>query len=136
MSTKATMIERIADELRTRRPDRSDRPRPSSTQSRPSGLSASCFCETRALTFNTADGQEFYGSDDLADIPNIIAFDFVTYLDGNTVFQLSRSSRSIFEMASLNGTAKGSPSAFAYFAEQIRIYPVRAMSGRCGSRAS
>lgn len=123
MSTKAKMIARIADELA--RDDLSDQIDLAIDDAIEAFRTERfLFCETRALTFNTVEGQEFYGSDDLADIPNIIAFDFVTYLDGNTVFQLSQVEPVDIEMASLNGTARGSPSSFAYFGEQIRIYPV------------
>lgn len=87
------------------------------------------FAEKRSVTFNTVADQEFYDSDDAADLANLVKIDYVTMRVGNTIFDLLPDTPSRIEGASDNATATGQPGWYIYYERQIRLYPVPATSG-------
>jgi hypothetical protein len=84
------------------------------------------FNEARSITFNTVDGQEFYTSADQSDIPNLLTIDFVKLtISGSDKVNLDRSSYQELEYWSSNlSTDEGQPTAYAYYAKQLRLYPI------------
>ena len=125
MSTFGNMIDRIADEL-----DRTDL----TTQIQKAIQTAIdryerkrfYFNEARSLTFNTVDGQEFYTSSDASDIPNLLFIDNVKLtVSGSDKIDLERVPYSELEHDSSNLTVdEGQPTSYAYFAKQLRLYPI------------
>ena len=119
------MSARIADEL-----DRTDL----TTQIQREIKSAVAHYENRRFFFNEArltglaliDGQEFYTSSDNSNIPNLI------YIDS---FKVARSATDKWELdrkpfeeldfySDSNSAAEGQPTWYAYYAKQIRLYPI------------
>ena len=84
------------------------------------------FNERRDVTFPTVALQEFYDSDDLAAIGNLIKIDYMKLTVGNTTFELTPDYPSDIESASTNATATGQPSWYLYYGRQIRLYPIPA----------
>lgn len=85
------------------------------------------FNETRSVTFNTVASQEFYGTADSTDIPNMLKIDSVFLRDGNNVYPLDRAYDAEQEEESQNATLTGRPTQFSYSAVgQIRLLPVPA----------
>jgi hypothetical protein len=84
------------------------------------------FNESRAFTFSTVDGQEFYTSSDNADIPNLLSIDTVQIaISGSDKYLLTRVPYEQIEAVSSNGTEdEGQPTWFCYHAKQIRLYPI------------
>lgn len=84
------------------------------------------FNEARSLTFNTVDGQEFYTSSDASDIPNLLMIDNVKLtISGSDKVELERVPYSELEHDSSNLTVdEGQPTAYAYYAKQLRLYPI------------
>jgi hypothetical protein len=125
MSTYLEMQTRIADEL-----DRTDL----TSQIQKAIQTAIAFYErkrfwfneARSITFNTVDGQEFYTSADQSDIPNLLTIDFVKLtISGSDKVNLDRSSYQELEYWSSNlSTDEGQPTAYAYYAKQLRLYPI------------
>lgn len=123
MTTLATMKARIADELA-----RSDL-----TSQIAYAISDAIvayederfhFNETRATTFSTVDGQEFYDSNDAAAIGNIQKIDYVKVYVGNDPHDLAYERPGEMESLSVNGTQEGTPWAYTWYGNQIRLYPV------------
>lgn len=122
MTTYATMRSRIEDEIA-----RTDL----TTQVNRAILSAIKFYERKKFYFNTSvtstfttvADQEYYGTADLAAIPNIVE---ILALKGT----LSGSKLPIRPVdfntidAAQSGSVKGFPEYFTYFAQQIRLYPM------------
>lgn len=84
------------------------------------------FNERRDVTFPTVAAQEFYDTDDLAAIGNIIKIDYVKLLVGNTVFDLQPDYPSEIESAASDATSTGQPGWFLYYGRQLRFYPIPA----------
>lgn len=84
------------------------------------------FNESRALTFSTVDGQEFYTSADSSDIPNLLMIDIAKLtVSAGDAYELDRVPYSELEHDSSNVTIdEGRPTAIAYFGKQIRLYPI------------
>lgn len=82
------------------------------------------FNESRDLTFNTASGQEFYGTADNADIPTLQAFDYIILYIGSIPWPLHRRTDVEIEVLNQNGLMRGQPWNFSYFNNQIRLGPV------------
>lgn len=82
------------------------------------------FNETRATTFSTVAGQEFYSSDDAAAIGNIQKIDYVKVYVGNQPYDLGYEEPSELESMSVSGTQTGTPWAYTWYGNQIRLYPV------------
>ena len=125
MSTFADIKARIADEL-----SRSDL----TSQINLAVLSAIqfyerrrwFFTETRAMTLSTVVGQEFYGVADLADIPNLLRIDGMRItVSPTSLYPLIRKPNEYIDEINIGDTAyRGIPIYFAWYAQQIRLYPV------------
>lgn len=125
MTTLAVMKDRVARELR----------RSNITTQIAEAISTAIFAyqderlhfnEKRTFTFPTVATQEFYDSDDAADIGNIIKIDYAKLHVGNTTFDLLPDFPSDIESSSTNATAIGQPGWFIYYGRQIRLYPIPA----------
>ncbi len=81
------------------------------------------FFNQKTATFNTVNAQEYYSTADLADIPNIVSF----YSMELTISGYKRPVQPV-DFAVIddqqNGTILGSPFWYAYFTQQIRMYPI------------
>lgn len=81
------------------------------------------FFNQKTTTFNTVSSQEYYAAADLADIPNIVSF----YSMELTINGFKRPVQPV-DFNSIddqqNGTILGPPFWYAYFAQQIRMYPI------------
>jgi hypothetical protein len=129
MTTLTIMLDRIDRELR--------RGGTIDTQIREAVLSAIAaysddrfhFNEKRSVTFNTVANQEFYDSDDAADLANLVKIDHITMRVGNSIFDILPETPVWMEGASDNATATGQPGWYVYYERQLRLYPVPAESG-------
>lgn len=83
------------------------------------------FNETRDVTFQTVEGQEWYGE---ADNPNIASLVRVQdlYLESDTIERrwLRRVFNEEIEILADNTAERGEPYAWTYFAQKIRLYPI------------
>jgi hypothetical protein len=82
------------------------------------------FAESRAITFSTSDGQEFYDSDDAASIATINVIDYAVVYVGNDPHTLRYERPEDMEHLSVNGTQEGTPWSYTWYGDQIRLYPV------------
>ena len=83
------------------------------------------FNELRAANaFNTVKGQEFYGAADYAPLATIAHLDKVTILIGGNRFALTGRGAGYLEQMSINPAVQGQPADYAYYGEQIRLYPI------------
>jgi hypothetical protein len=82
------------------------------------------FAESRATTVSTVDAQEFYDSDDAAAIANILAIDYVALYVGDVPRMLAYERPEDMEALSVNGTQEGTPWAYTWYGNQLRLYPV------------
>lgn len=82
------------------------------------------FNQFRDRVFATIAGQEFYGAADQADIPNVLEFDAVTLTVGSTRWPLTKTGYVQIERWNSDGAARGQPTHYAYWGQQIRLYPV------------
>lgn len=74
--------------------------------------------------FFTVSGQELYGTDDdfrIATSPDLVKLH--VYISGNR-FPMDKRSWADLEDTSMNPAALGQPDNWAYFAKQIRLYPI------------
>jgi hypothetical protein len=128
MSTLATMKARIADELARADLD---------TQiayAIPDAISAYederfFFNESRAITFPTVLGQEFYDSSANTAVDTVQKIDYVALYLGDQPFMLDAMTPAVIESASTNGTSSGQPSCYCWYESQIRLYPAPATTG-------
>lgn len=74
--------------------------------------------------FTTVAGQELYTTSDAAGIASAPEIDELRALISGTRVVLSRRSWGELEDASTNPSARGQPSDWAYFGQQIRLYPI------------
>lgn len=84
------------------------------------------FNEGRASTFSTVAGQEFYGSADLADIPNYLDIDTLRItISSNSNYTLDPKTYEYLDEINVGGTTtRGQPVFYSNYAQQIRLYPV------------
>lgn len=80
------------------------------------------FTETRDITFDTVDGQEWYDKFDHASIPHLLAIDYVKITVDGTLMTLGRTAAENLELSP--DTASGQPNCYAYYGQQMRLYPV------------
>lgn len=125
MTTYGLMQDRIADEL-----DRTDLTtqiqRGIKTAIKAYEKTRFWFNESRALTFSTVAGQEFYTSTDSTDIPTLLVIDSVQVAISTTdKYLLERVPYEQIEAISTNGTQdQGQPTWFCYYNKQLRLYPI------------
>lgn len=82
------------------------------------------FNQFRDRMFTTVAGQEFYGEADQADIPSILEFDAVTLTAGSSAWPLAKVGYAEIESWNADAAAHGQPTHYAYWGQQIRLYPV------------
>jgi hypothetical protein len=83
------------------------------------------FNESRTtVSFSTVDAQEFYTSSDDADIANIRKIDYVVLYVGNDVRKLEYTCPEDMEYLTVNGTQEGTPWAYGWYDNKLRLYPV------------
>ena len=131
MSTYLTMVNRISNEVGGV-PTASATTSPTITEIKLAILSAIdhytrmpfYFLESRAETFNTVADQEYYGSADLAAIPNIARIDALTITVNSTRTQLDRQSFDYIDHKNSISTITGRPADYCYYAKQIRLSPI------------
>lgn len=122
MTTYAVMQARIADEL-----TRSDL----TTQIQKAILSAIKHYERVRFyfnasvtdTFSTVADQEYYGSAANSKIPNLVMIDALTVTSSSIKSRLENWPFEVIE-GSQNSDITGQPTAFCYYAQQIRLYPI------------
>lgn len=78
------------------------------------------FSESRATTFDTVDGTEFY-SESLSDL---IKIDYVKIIIGTTPYTLEAGDPSQIESWSQSAGIEGEPTTYVWYGEQMRLYPV------------
>lgn len=123
MSDYGTMQNRIADEIA-----RSDL----TTQIQRSIKSAIqhwqrhnfWFNESRSVTFNTVASQEFYTSADSAYIPTFADIDAVTITALGSRMDVQKRPYQELEQLSSTTTLTGIPIYYAYYGQQLRLYPI------------
>jgi hypothetical protein len=82
------------------------------------------FAESRAITFSTVDGQEFYTSSDAASIATINVIDYAIVYVGNDPHTLRYGRPEDMEHLSANGTQEGTPWSYTWYGNALRLYPV------------
>lgn len=83
------------------------------------------FNETRDQTFDTVEGQEWYGADDNANIPTLVHIHALYSEDGNGVrLKLIPVHQDEIERLSDSSASTGEPYCWAYYGQKIRLYPV------------
>lgn len=82
------------------------------------------FNESRALTFTTVADQEFYGTSDSANIGKVQKIDYVKVYVGTQPYDLRYERPSDMESMSVSGSQIGTPWAYTWYGNQIRLYPV------------
>jgi len=81
------------------------------------------FNETRSVTFNTVQGQQFYGTSDSSSIPYFVSIEQLILTDNGQRYQILRVTNDELERADQPSTAQGRPYLYAYFNKQIRLWP-------------
>lgn len=83
------------------------------------------FSELRSETFSTADGQEFYGTADNANIPNLAFIDSLTMTINSTQrWRLKEREWEWFEDYAFDTSFEGDPEYYCYYGRQIRLGPI------------
>ena len=82
------------------------------------------FNQFRDRSFATVAGQEFYGAPDHADIPHVLEFDALTLSVGSTRWPLNKAGYVQIEDWNADASSRGQPTHYAYWGQQIRLYPV------------
>lgn len=81
------------------------------------------FNESRAITVSTVADQEFYDENDAAAIATINKIDYVGVYVGDIMSRLKAETPANIELMSQNGTGTGTPYAYCWYGNQIRLYP-------------
>lgn len=82
------------------------------------------FNEDRSIVFTTVSGQEFYTSSDNASIPNLLEIDAITLTSNSNRYDLTARPYEYLEKISVNASITGLPTDYAYYNQQLRLYPV------------
>jgi hypothetical protein len=77
----------------------------------------------KVASFGTVADQEYYGAADLADIPTLIQIDDVKILIDTATCPLTPMDFGMMDGLQ-TGAVRGDPLSYAYYAEQIRLYPM------------
>lgn len=96
------------------------------------------FNQGRSITFNTVNGQAFYGEADEAALARVWTIHYAMLFIGNQPYTLAHLDPANAEASSSNGTSTGQPSYYTWYGDQIRLYPVPdgAWTVRLGCTAS
>jgi len=126
MTTFGTLIDRIDDEL-----DRGGTMNPQIQNAIKTAIDHYSrkrfwFNEARLTGLTLISGQEFYTNTDNSNIPNLLYIDsFKVARSSTDKWMLDRMPYEQMEHDSDGGTADGGqPTAYAYYAKQIRLYPI------------
>lgn len=82
------------------------------------------FNETRTITFNTVASQEFYTSTDIIGLLTVQEIDQVTITVNGNRFEVHRFPYEELEYVSVTTTTLGQPNYYAFYQQQIRLYPI------------
>lgn len=82
------------------------------------------FLESRAQTFSTVASQEFYGTSDNTNIPNLSVIDELTITVNSTRYQLIERAWEYIDRVLSTTTILGPPTHYAYYAQQLRLSPI------------
>lgn len=82
------------------------------------------FTEGRTNTFATVASQELYSSSDASWIDDVADLDELTITVNGYRYQLAARTWEWIDARSVTTTSVGQPSDFAYYAQQIRLYPI------------
>ena len=82
------------------------------------------FTESRAQTFATVASQEFYGTADNSNIPNLSQIDELTITVNGLRYPLNQRPWEWIDLVSTTTTSTGAPTDYCYYASQIRLYPI------------
>jgi hypothetical protein len=80
--------------------------------------------KTRAVTFNTVAGEDFYNDTANDAISRIVKFDLLMISDGIERHAIERCNSDVIELMTDTQTARQRPSLYAYIEEHIRFWPV------------
>src|SRR5882762_11977612 len=75
-------------------------------------------------TFNTVVGRSTYDSNDNVNIRTSLRIDYLTYVQANSTFKITRRSPLDIQLANQQGTITGPPNEFTFAGMAITIYPV------------
>jgi hypothetical protein len=125
MATYGDMQARIADELGGRSDLASQIPLAIQTAIAKWERERFYFNELRtANAFSTVKGQEFYGAADCAALASLAHLDRVTILVAGNRYTLNPRTAQYLEDLSVNPLVQGQPIDYAYYGEQLRLYPI------------
>jgi|CXWL01.1.fsa_nt_gi hypothetical protein len=82
------------------------------------------FNEDRSVSFTTVNAQEFYSTSDNSNIPNYLEFDSIVLTANGSRYSLRRTTYDELEDKSTISTATGQPFEYAYYNQQLRLYPI------------
>ena len=82
------------------------------------------FNESRAQTFSTVASQEYYGTADNTNIPNLSKIDTLVISVNGVRYPLTVQPWDMLEQKASTTTSLGQPDEYAYYAQQIRLYPI------------
>lgn len=83
------------------------------------------FNESRTITFNTVNLQEFYDAADHPDIPNLLAIDYMTVTrSGTEITPLCRTTSFDLDTYSVSQANPNVPTDYVYFEQKLRFYPI------------
>ena len=91
------------------------------------------FNEKRNIEFTLSSSQEFYGVNDSPYIPNLIEIDSFSVIQSGTPNPIYRRDYDWIEQTAMNGVA-GLPSDYAYYGQEIRLYPIPDGTGSMTAR--
>jgi hypothetical protein len=81
------------------------------------------FNEARG-TFSTVAGQEWYTSSEFTDLPSVLKIDTMRCLLSNRWFVMVQRTWAELQWRSSGITQNADPTDFAYYRQQLRIYPI------------
>jgi hypothetical protein len=81
------------------------------------------YFNQKVASFATVAGQEYYGASDLADIPSLVAIDDMKILIDTATYALTPMDFGTMDGLQ-TGAVKADPLSYAYYAQQIRLYPM------------
>lgn len=85
------------------------------------------FSESRSLTFSTIVDQEFYSASDVPNLAKIRRIDNVHIGVSGNMSKLDPISQDEVEGLSQDGTQRGDPLYYSWYARQFRLYPIPTM---------
>lgn len=74
--------------------------------------------------FNTVPGVATYGAEALAAIGTLYTIDYLTYVQGNATFLITRRQREEIDLENQNGYVRGPPDEFTFAGQAITLYPI------------